>query len=274
MPTRPAFRIVDESAAQVRVTDLGVTRGDGVFETVGVFDGIPRNLDAHLARLQRSAGMIDLPELDLEVIAQAFETALHAHLPLPELSVRIVVTRGVEGEDRPTGWIHAKSGAAYAKDRKGISVISLDRGIPTTAPQTSPWLLAGAKTLSYGINMAVQREAARRGADDVLFVSSDGYALEGPTSTLLVKSGERFLTTPVEAGVLPGTSLGSVFETLRADGSECAEELMTPAQIKDSQGAWLLSSVRLAAPITHLDDVELPVDRELTRTLGKVIAGR
>src|SRR5690625_3744673 len=68
-----------------------------------------------------------------------------------------------------------------------MKVVTLDRGLASTVVDTSPWLLPGAKTLSYAVNMAATREAVRRGAEDVLFVSTDGYALEGPTSTLLVR---------------------------------------------------------------------------------------
>ena len=49
-----------------------------------------------------------------------------------------------------------------------------------------PWLLAGAKTLSYAVNMAALRHAERHGAGDVIFVSSDGYVLEGPRSTVVI----------------------------------------------------------------------------------------
>jgi 4-amino-4-deoxychorismate lyase len=268
------YRLVDERSAQLLVTDLAATRGDGVFETVGVFDGKPVNLDAHLARLARSAAMIDLPELALDTIRAAAISAIDAHLPVPELALKIIVTRGVEGDGVLTAWAHARAGVDYGKERAGIKVVALDRGIPTTAPATSPWLLAGAKTLSYAVNMAVVREAARRGADDVLFVSSDGYALEGPTSTLLVRHGDRFVSTPADAGVLPGTSLTTAFEFLRGSGYEVAEELVTPRQVAESDGAWLLSSVRLAAPLTHLDDEALPVDAGLSRQLSRAISGR
>ena len=62
------FHIAEEGAPQLLVTDLAVTRGDGVFETIGVFDGAPVNVGPHLARLNRSAGLVDLPELDLDTL--------------------------------------------------------------------------------------------------------------------------------------------------------------------------------------------------------------
>ena len=45
--------------------------------------------------------------------------------------------------------------------QSGVRVLLLDRGFTVDAATTSPWLLAGAKTLSYGVNMAALRYAGR-----------------------------------------------------------------------------------------------------------------
>src|SRR5699024_3582991 len=225
---------------QLSVTDLVATRGDGVFETIGAFDGKPVNVGPHLARLARSAAQIDLPEPDQAVLARAVDAASAAHAPVEARSVRVMPTRG----------------------------------LPTTVTESSPSLLPGAKTLSYAVNMAAVREANRRGADDVLFLASDGYVLEGPTSTLMVRRGDGFLTTPVSAGVLPGTSVRTLFDHLHQDGFAVGEELMTVEDVTGADGAWLLSSTRLAAPITHLDETALPVDPELTAHFQLVLKGQ
>ena len=270
----PGYRLADPTVPQLSVTDLVATRGDGVFETIGAFDGSPVNVGPHLARLARSAEMIDLPAPDQALLAEAVDAAIAAHESVAELSVRVMYTRGVEGTGTPTCWIHAKASDDWSPYRAGMKVAVLDRGLATTAAETSPWLLQGAKTLSYAVNMAAVREAKRRGAADVLFVSSDGYALEGPTSTLLVRRGDTFLTTPASAGVLAGTAVATLFTWLREQqGLATGEELMTIEDVKGSDGAWLLSSTRLAAPITHLDEHELPVDAELTARFERVLKG-
>ena len=268
------LRRADPSTSQLSVTDLVATRGDGVFETIGVFDGAPVNVGPHLERLARSASLLDLPAPDLGVLTEAVDAAIAAHDPAPELSVRVMYTRGVEGSGTPTCWIHARVSDDWSAQRQGIEVALLDRGLATSVSGTSPWLLPGAKTLSYAVNMAATREAARRGASDVLFVSTDGYVLEGPTSTVLVRRGERFTTTPPSAGVLPGTSVRSLFDAFEQEGRAVAEELMTPADVLGSDGAWLLSSTRLAAPIAVLDGQSLPVDHELTAHIIAVLSGR
>ncbi len=273
-PSEPAFQRVDSHAPWLPVTDLGVTRGEGAFETIGVFDGNPVNVGPHLERLQRSAQMLDMPELNLEVIRQALTYAISQHPAAPELAVKIIVTAGIEGERVPLAWVHARVNDDCTAAREGLRMAVLDRGVPSTVAQTSPWLLAGAKSLSYAVNMAAIREANRRGADDALFVSSDGFCLEGPTSTLLVRRGQEFVTTPPSAGVLPGTTLLTAFEYLTTQGYECREELLTVEEVAASDGAWMLSSVRLAAPITHLDEREMPVDAQFSVALCAALAGR
>lgn len=269
------FRLADADVPQLSVTDLVATRGDGVFETIGAFDGVPVNVGPHLERLARSAAQVELPAPDLDVLAEAVDAAIAAHAPVAELSVRVMYTRGIEGADVPTCWIHARVSADWSPYRAGMKVAALDRGLSTAITSTSPWLLPGAKTLSYAVNMAAVREAGRRGAVDVLFVASDGYVLEGPTSTLLVRRGDEFLTTPVSAGVLPGTSVNTLFEWLQeTERKTVGERLMTVADVVGSDGAWLLSSTRLAAPIAQLDDAELPVDHELTARFQEVLKGR
>jgi 4-amino-4-deoxychorismate lyase len=270
----PGFHLADPTVAQLSVTDLVATRGDGIFETIGAFDGVPVNVGPHLARLARSAEMTDLPAPDQGLLAEAVDAAIAAHDPVAELSVRVMLTRGIEGSGTPTCWIHARVSDDWSPYRAGMKVALLDRGLSTSVPETSPWLLPGAKTLSYAVNMAAVREAKRRGAADVLFLASDGYVLEGPTSTLLVRRGDTFLTTPVSAGVLAGTSVATLFAWLREQqGLVAGEELMTAQDVLGSDGAWLLSSTRLAAPIAQLDDQELPVDHELTARFERVLKG-
>lgn len=261
------YYVAEETAPQLRVTDYGATRGDGVFETIGVFRGQALNLEPHLTRLGRSARMLDLPAPDTDVVREAFQLAVDTHAAVDELMVRIILTRGVESADEPTAWVHAKQSPDFSAERAGVRVVSLSRGVSSTVASDAPWLLAGAKSTSYAVNMAALREARRRSADDVLFVSTDGYALEGPTSTLLVRRGDSYSTTPPSAGVLPGTTVASAQEVLASRGAAVEEKLMTLDEVRAADAAWLLSSVRLAAPITQIDDVELAVDAELTAAL-------
>jgi 4-amino-4-deoxychorismate lyase len=270
-----AFRLVDPAGAHLSVLDLGATRGDGVFETISVGGGAPQALEPHLRRFARSAAALGLPEPDPDAWRSAISAVIAELDPAPEAWVKTVMTRGVEGDGRPTGWAYASvSGDFTAARTEGIRVVTLDRGYRHDVERTSPWLLAGAKTLSYAVNRSVLREAARRNADDVIFVSSDGYVLEGPTSTVLYRRGDQLLTPGTGLGILEGTTQGSLFELAARRGLRTGYELLTPAELATADALWLVSSVRHAAPIRELDGVARSIDRELTTAMNDHLGTR
>jgi 4-amino-4-deoxychorismate lyase len=143
-------------------------------------------------------------------------------------------------------------------------VVTLDRGYRHDVEQTSPWLLAGAKTLSYAVNRSVLREAARRGADDVIFVSSDGFVLEGPTSTVLYRRGNSLLSPGTGLGILDGTTQANLFRYAESIGMTTGFELIRPDELVLSDSIWLVSSVRLLVPVRALDGVPRDHDIEFT----------
>jgi 4-amino-4-deoxychorismate lyase len=270
-----AFKLVDPAGHHLSVLDLGVTRGDGIFETISVGFGTPQALEPHLRRFSRSAASLGLPEPDLAVWRTAILAVLAELDPAPEAWVKTVMTRGIEGDGRPTGWAYAThSGDFTAARTEGIRVVTLDRGYRHDVERTSPWLLAGAKTLSYAVNRSVLREAARRNADDVIFVSSDGYVLEGPTSTVLFRRGNTLITPGTGLGILEGTTQGSLFELAAQRGMRTGFELLSPDQLAAADAIWLVSSVRHAAPIRELDGAARRVDVELTAAMNDHLATR
>ena len=268
-PAAPPFTFADPEVPHLSVLDLAATRGDGIFETLSVGDGHPQALEHHLSRFAHSAQMLDLPAPDLDVWRDAILATAAALDPAPESFVKTVLTRGIEGGDRPTGWVYASHSGDFSAQREhGIRVVLLDRGYRHDVETTSPWLLAGAKTLSYAVNRAVFREAARRDADDVIFVSSDGYLLEGPTSTVVYRRGDTLLTPGTGLGILDGTTQANLFRYAESLGLATAFELATPDTIRGADAAWLVSSVRLAAPIRAIDGETFPVDTDLTAAIN------
>ncbi|MDF2442811.1 MAG: 4-amino-4-deoxychorismate lyase [Subtercola sp.] len=271
----PVYDVADPHAPVAKALDLGITRGDGIFETITVVNGIPQALDAHLGRLERSASMLDLPAPHLTAWRTSVFAAVDRHTEVPEAFVKLLYSRGVEGVGRPTGWVWMQPSGDFSRERTdGIDVVLLDRGYASTVAQTSPWLLQGAKTLSYAVNRAALREAHRRGADDVLFVSSDGLLLEGPTSTVILKLDGRLVTPRPEFGLLPGTTQRSVFEIAAHNGYKTGYDALTPADLRRADAAWLVSSVRNVAPIRSIDGAPRAVDAPLTESLNTGLASR
>ncbi|WP_396657461.1 aminodeoxychorismate lyase [Microbacterium sp.] len=265
------FTVVDPAAPALSVGELSTQRGDGIFESIGVVDGHAQEVAAHVERLAHSARLCDLPAPHLGQWHQAVQRAA-AECGPGEAVIKLILSRGVEHGPAPTAWVTAATAPDNSRARtEGVRVVTLDRGFDSGAPARAPWLLLGAKTLSYAVNMAAIREARRRGADDAIFVSSDGIALEGPTSSVILRHGDRFTTPAPGAGILHGTTQLSVFAHLEAQGLETAYEQLPVDALRTADAAWLVSSVRLAAPVTAVDGLELAVDRELTASLNRYL---
>lgn len=262
------FTVVDPTAPALNVSELSTQRGDGIFESIGVVEGHAQETEAHLDRLAHSARLCDLPAPNTEQWRQAVALAT-AHTGQGEGVIKLILSRGVEHGPAPTAWVTSAPAADFSAARThGIRVVTLDRGIDSGAPERAPWLLLGAKTLSYAVNMAAIREAKRRGADDAIFVSSDGIVLEAPTASVILRVGDRFVTPAPTGGILHGTTQQSLFTHLAERGFETGYDTLPSAALTTADAAWLVSSVRLAAPITAIDDVEIPHDPELTASFN------
>lgn len=262
------FTSVDPAAPALTVGELSTQRGDGIFESIGVVHGHPQEVEAHLERLAHSADLCDLPAPNIAQWRAAVELAASECGP-GEGVVKLILSRGIEHGPTPTAWATAAAAADFSKARTGgIRVVTLDRGYAIDAPARAPWLLLGAKTLSYAVNMAALREAHRRDADDAIFLSSDGYVLEAPTASLILRRGDTFVTPAPNGGILHGTTQLSLFDHLAERGFETVYETIPVDELRRADAAWLVSSVRLAAPIIELDGAALNVDAGFTASLN------
>lgn len=273
--------VVDAADAVVHVDDLGLTRGDGCFDATRLVvrdDGTTHvdHLDAHLDRFRRSADALDLT-VDLSAWHELIDKALAAWDRPGEAVLRVILTRGREGAPGSpvTGLLTITPiDERTVRARGGISVATLSRGHAVDAFSDVPWLLGGVKTLSYAVNLAAGREAARRGVDDVLFVSTDGFALEAPRSALIWRMGDRLATTRhAGTGVLASITQGAIFDGAVAAGHPTSYDLIRVDELATTDGAWLVSSGRLVAPIHTLDGVALPVDVDWTARLLSWFSG-
>jgi 4-amino-4-deoxychorismate lyase len=239
----------------VTAFDQGLGRGDGVFESVAVLDGATPHLPAHLVRLSRSAALLDLADPG-EATWQALVGAVLSDWPADvEGVVRLFLTRGTHAAPTALALLSPVPAETVRQRTDGISVISLGLGVPADFRAQAPWLLGGAKTLSYAVNMAAQRHAVAAGADDVVFTSLEGHVLEGPTSTVVWAAGGALHTPPLATGILAGTTVARLFA--RADDAGWPTAV-TPGTVDDLHAAdavWLLSGVRGAATVHTFDGV-------------------
>ncbi|WP_436525918.1 aminotransferase class IV [Actinoplanes sp. HUAS TT8] len=212
--------------------------GDGVFETLHLRPSGPWLLAEHLARLTRSAALLDLP---------VFEPPDLSRFIGQVGAMRIIYTRNL---------LHVgvtEIPAQVLRERHdGIRVLSADLGVTVT--RRPPWSLSAAKSLSYASNFAARRWAARHQADDVVWLSSEGYVLEGPTSSVVWLAGDELCTVPWEqAPILPGITAAHLLSLAPTVGLRPVERMVTLPELAAADAIWLASSLRGLAEVVALD---------------------
>ncbi|MEV6340084.1 aminodeoxychorismate lyase [Nocardia vinacea] len=267
--------VQDPDAPLLFADDIGVLRGDGVFESVLVRAGDACAIEFHLGRLRRSAQALDLPEPELGKWRDAVETATKEWGTDREGLMRLVLTRGRDTElSAPSSVTSGDLAAAVPvptsyvlvlpvpervqKARTdGVAVMSLSRGISVDLAQAAPWQLLGAKTLSYATNMAALRFAQRMGADDVIFTSTENRVLEGPRSSVVIVRDKQLITPPAKNGVLPGVTQRALFAEAEKAGWKCSYDSLFTADLLTCDSIWLVSSITLAARVNSLDGLRM-----------------
>ncbi|MET0419805.1 MAG: aminotransferase class IV [Actinoplanes sp.] len=244
--------------------------GDGVFETVHLRPSGPWLLTEHLDRLARSAALLEIevpPDLPARIDA-ALAGGLTATAAAPfgaplgdtpgERALRIILTRRSAHVT-----VSPVPPAVIAERRNGIRVRTAGVGTPP------PWSLASAKTLSYASNFAARRWARRHGDDDVLWLSTERYALEAPTASLVWLAGQTLGTVPAEeAGILPGTTATHLLSLAPRAGLRAEVRMITYAELVDADAIWLASSLRGLAEVTALDGSDRERSPWTARLLG------
>jgi 4-amino-4-deoxychorismate lyase len=241
----------------VSAFDLGLGRGDGAFESVAVTGGATLQLAAHLSRLARSAALMELTDPGEDAWRCLIGSVLSDWPPAVEGVCRLFLTRGLGEGSPPTALalLSPVTAEVVRQRTEGIAVVSLGLGVPADFRAQAPWLLGGAKTLSYAVNMAAQRHAHELGADDVVFTSLEGHLLEGPTSTVVWAAAGTLHTPPVETGILAGTTQSRLFARAAEAGWPTSIRPGTVADLHAADAVWLLSGVRGAATVHTVDGV-------------------
>ncbi len=241
--------IMPADEATIPVTDEGLVRGDGVFEVLRVYDGVPFALEEHLSRLERSGRNLRLP-VDLEAVrADLHRLLAQAGVGPAHEQLRIMLTRG---------------------GRRILMTEPLHELPEQTTLRSITYspthVLDGIKSLSYGANRLATRLAQEQGYDEALLVTPHGRVLEAPTSSLFWVQNGELLTPPLSDHILASITRAIIIEVTGA-----SERATTLSDLLDADEAFLASTVREVQPITRIDEREFDAPGPVTATTAQAV---
>ena len=270
-------RLLPADVPHISVYDRGFQLGDGVFEALRARRGVTIELAGHLARLHASLAALafELPFSD-DVVAAGISELLAAEgwdgvEPAGDAGIRITVSRGFD----PTRGVPPNPGgtATVAVQVWPFSPPSDrvlqegERFITSCIRRDAESPVSGIKTISRADLVYARIEAQRAGADDAMFLTTDGRVTEATTSNVLVISGDTCATPRLGAGLLAGTTRAWLVEHGDAVGLRMVQRDLQLDEVYEADEVAVCASIGGVLPVTSLNGRAIGNGRPGPRTI-------
>ena len=217
----------------IELDAYGFPKSSGIFETIKSVDGNLVSLNRHMRRAADSARELGIAIPGEEVIRQEIVRVL-ADTPFPIGRLRICF-----GNDLFT----------VTHDEY------LERTEPANVNFYSETVIGSQhKLFPYDFRFSIIESARNEGFDDSILFNAKNEITESAVSNLVFLVDGEWITPPITAGLLPGV--------VRAIAIEQCSVKVRPvhvSEIPEVESAFLLSSLRIAQPISHIGDMKVKI---------------
>ena len=249
-------KIIPETEVYISPLNPGFLFGEGLFETIRADTGRPFLLPEHLKRMRNGLRTLGLAlPADFDNTATIISDLLNINqLSQSNAVIKLICSPAVT--EKPNLSQRSATCLIIKADDLDLSAIKIrQQGIRA---QLLPWRrdcnnpLLSLKSLSYLENRYALQVAKQQGFTEGIFLNQNGELCEGTFSNLFLVRGDRLLTPPLTAGILPGTTRAFILEKAPMAGIEVCETPLFPDDLKTCNGAFLTSSLMHLAPLLEL----------------------
>lgn len=234
-------RIVDQLI--MSPTGASWLMGDGAFETIRTYSGVPFALELHLKRLIQSLTHLEIAHPDVELIENGVFEVIRSNPAEPYGRLRISMFS--DGD-------LVISHQPYEVARQGVTLAKYPEF------KYSNYSIAKTKSASYAENFRAIRLAKQRGYNDALFVNERGEVVESALANLIYLKDGHWFTPQLESGCLPGVTRGLLVEHFGLQ-----ELALKEAELGNCSAVGLVSSLREIAIVERYESNLYPSSKEL-----------
>jgi D-alanine transaminase len=249
-----AGRLVPFQEARVPIEDRGLQFGESLYEVVALVSGRPFRLASHVERMLRAADELGF-EKGVPVLAEWEQIIAQLHGREPHTAALCYAQ--VTGGGAPRAFLPDSPQHplffAYVRSCRFPTPADVARGIGAITVPDARWHRCDLKTSMLLASVMAKREAARRGAEEAVFVGKDGYISDGASSTVFAVKRRTVLTSPPTRRTLHGTSGEVVREIARELGVPFSQHYLTLSDLKGADEVFVASTLSLLMPVVRLD---------------------
>lgn len=253
-------KYVHKNDASISVFDRGILYGDGFFEGIRIYNGKIFMCDEHIERFFDSAKytdiFLDYSKRDIRDIMEYLVAANNIN----DGYIRLIATRGcynlgIRPPDKKlvkaTLICIASSISLYDEEfyHKGLNVVvsSFNRISPSMFD-------VQCKSLNYMSNILAKIEASNRGAQEAIFLNSNGIVTECTGDNIFIIKSNVVYTPPSYIGILTGITRNLVINIMKDKGYDVREEEFTRYNVYTADECFLTGTAAEVIGVTKVDD--------------------
>lgn len=251
---------VREEEAKVSIFDRGFLMADAVYEVTAVLNGMLIDFDAHVARLRRSMGELDMPFQYVTDGLHDIHLRLIRKNGLTDGLVYLQITRG-NPQDRdfpfPEETTTSPTIVLFTQNKPGLAHHPLaEQGTSVISMPDLRWARRDIKTVQLLYPSLCKMAAKNAGANDAWMIL-DGFVTEGTSNNAWIVRGKTVITRPTSQEILHGITRAAITRLAEQDGLTVEEHPFTLDEAKAADEAFSTSAAAFVMPVVQIDEVKI-----------------
>ena len=249
---------------------VGLLSGWGVFSTLRVADGVLFAWERHWARMKHDAAQLRVPfPEDPEPVRSSLERLVEANKAY-QATLRIAVVRNRGGFWEGPGLDRGYDLIALTTNPKEWGEGAKLAVVPQA--RHSACAFAGAKSLSWSMNLSWLEMAQARGYDEALLLNEHGKVSECTSANIFMARGGSVYTPPLSSGCLPGVTREVLLSEIRVPGIKVEEKEIGLDDLETADEVFITSTTRNLLPVLSVEGLHVRLEGEAHVLLASVFA--
>lgn len=264
-------KVLPVGEATISIEDRGFLFGDGVYEVIRCYGGVPFLMDEHLARLARSLAAIRLEvPFDVGDLSAIFGDLL-TRSEEKEAVLYLQITRGTAPRNHLFPEVVRPTVIATVRPAEPPTADEREQGIRLITCDDDRWGRCDVKTTNLLANVLAKQAAHEQGGHEALLTDEAGFITEGGVSNFFAVIEGRIITHPKSVHILPGITRDFVIELAGGLDIAVEERKIGLDEAVRWDEAFVTGTTKEVLPVVKVDDRTIGDGRPGTVT-GELVA--